>query len=199
MTLDRTEKPTPLFDNPADWSSPQPAGPPDSQKVARAIEAAFRESGQALLHTVGESMLPLIPPGSRVLIRPVASDRLRVGDIVAALCPGPMGGLRLHHVVDIEPPRSKIYTIGDNGLIDDPPVPMGQVIARAERLVRPDGKRVNLQSPAIRLYSFGIITGYRLRRFLVRHHIRLGRGSRRIAGRLLFRLIDRGLKWPVSR
>ena len=88
---------------------------------------SLRLSGSLRLRVTGSSMLPTIPPGSRVLIRRVVPDEIQCGDIVLLRADT---GLRLHRLVSVLNASSgaQLITRGDNDMEDDPPIGAAQLL-----------------------------------------------------------------------
>jgi signal peptidase I len=102
--------------------------------VARVIPALTR--GTTVVVT-GPSMAPAIPVGAAVLVYPVATERLGVGDIVSVRT-DPDRAIFTHRVVRLIPRPDGLWieTRGDaNGVADPPVVPATAVLGRVELTV----------------------------------------------------------------
>ena len=128
---------------------------------AAAVRAAHRANNEAIIRVRGGSMLPLLPDGTLLRLRPVDDDTLRAGEIVAVE-DGPR--LIVHRVVAID--ASTVYTHGDRTSAPDAPFPRGAVVGVATHFRGPFG----IWLPAAHGERIGSIAR------------RLGRGMRKLAG-----------------
>lgn len=107
---------------------------------------------------VGRSMLPTIQDGEIVHVKPVATDMLRIGDIVL-LRIGEQ--FKAHRIIRKRGPR--FITRGDSGLDSDGEIRCDQILGRvtakeavsSRRLVRLDGMRARLEFLAAELRRRG--------------------------------------------
>jgi hypothetical protein len=97
----------------------------------RLLERQRLASGQPLSLTLqGRSMLPLVPPGSRIRVSAVAPDAVRPGDIVVLLGPR----LICHRVLACD--GQQVQTRGDNCTTADRAMPLSAVLGRVEAVQR---------------------------------------------------------------
>jgi hypothetical protein len=97
----------------------------------RLLERQRLASGQPLSLTLqGRSMLPLVPPGSRIRVSAVAPDAVRPGDIVVLLGPR----LICHRVLACD--GQQVQTRGDNCTTADRAMPVSAVLGRVEAVQR---------------------------------------------------------------
>ena len=108
---------------------------------------------------VGRSMLPTIQDGEIVHVKPVASDMLRIGDIVL-LRTGEQ--FKAHRIIR---KRGQCFiTQGDSGVDTDGEIRCDQILGRvtakedmnSRRLVRLDGVKARLEFLALELRRFAI-------------------------------------------
>jgi hypothetical protein len=140
-------------------------------------------SGRALrFRAQGGSMAPLVRDGDVVLVRPVDSGSIRVGDVLLCLTPGcPSRGVVLHRLVRREAgPQGVRFTVqGDRLARPDGTIPAAQVCGRVAAIERA-GTRIQVDGPAMR--ALGRLAALRSRS-------KLGRGMGfRLAGRLVRKL-----------
>lgn len=116
--------------------------PPIADALPADVDALMADilyRGSAVrMRVTGRSMLPLVPSGATVIVRPVDPQTLRPGDIV--LYKNTLGAAVLHRIirVDMDPLRGKVFrTKGDAVIAFDAPVTLGQVLGRAVRIERP--------------------------------------------------------------
>jgi hypothetical protein len=76
----------------------------------------------------GDSMLPTLRPGERVVLRPVAPELIRPQDVVAFRAPGDRLILHRVHAIDVD----RLVTAGDHALLFDPPVSVRDVVGVAQ-------------------------------------------------------------------
>ena len=140
----------------------------------RAESAAFHlltsdliSAGYGLrFQAVGRSMLPTIQDGEIVHVKPVATDRLRIGDIVL-LRTGEQ--FKAHRI--IRKRGQRFITRGDAGVDTDGEIRCDQILGRvtakettnSRRLVRLDGMRARLEflALAIRRLAAGFVASRR--------------------------------------
>jgi hypothetical protein len=97
----------------------------------RLLEQQRLASGQPLVLTLqGRSMLPLVPPGSRIRVRAVSPDEVRPGDVVVLMGPR----LICHRVIICD--SQQVQTRGDNCTTADHAVPFHAVLGRVEAIQR---------------------------------------------------------------
>lgn len=110
-----------------------------------ALEEALRAGRAVRVRARGQSMRPLLPDGSEVLIEP-ARRAPGIGDVVLT---SSLGELALHRVVEIFWAAGRLYvrTRGDGRRAPDSPLPADAILGRAvEALVA--GRRIRLDRAA---------------------------------------------------
>jgi hypothetical protein len=107
------------------------------------VEALLKEGHKVILPVKGQSMLPFIV-GSRDSVELVVPDKpLAIGDAVLAWVNG--SRYVLHRIIEI---RRDDYLVlmGDGNLVGTEFCMVGDVVARADYVVKPDGSRTYLYS-----------------------------------------------------
>lgn len=120
------------------------------------LVAGPRVLGYRTLCVLSGSMSPGMPTGSMVIVQPVPSEALRVGDVITFQPPEPHGMVITHRVVEIVEAGSEpvVRTKGDANEVADPWVArlQGGTIWRATRVVPHLGTVIMaMRLPAIRL------------------------------------------------
>lgn len=120
----------------------------ENNEAIAEVAALLKEGHKVILPVKGQSMLPFIV-GNRdsvELVVPDAQQPLAIGDAVLAW----VEGCRyvLHRIVSIK--NEKLVLMGDGNLAGVEHCELGDVVARAEYVVRPDGKRIDLMSDTAR-------------------------------------------------
>lgn len=106
------------------------------------VTETIRCRGRAVIRSCGTSMLPSIPDGATMEIRPVAQDELQPGDIVAY---GYAGKVFCHRLIR---KSGRFCTLkGDALLAADPPVPYAQVIGRVTSVMDAHSRFRSLDVP----------------------------------------------------
>jgi nickel-type superoxide dismutase maturation protease len=100
----------------------------------------------------GNSMLPGLFPGDRVLVIPIR--RIRPGDVVAVRAPGTPDRLLVKRVAAVNKPAGTVTIVGDNPLAstdsrDFGPVPRSAVVGRAVYRYGPPGREGRLRRVAM--------------------------------------------------
>jgi len=123
------------------------------------------------LFATGESMIPIIRPGDRLLISPVEADAIRVGDVVFFL--DARGHMLLHRVVRICQQENgwQFLLQADNSISADGWAPHTALYGRLTSFER-DGESFSLERSSMRLLSLWMVFSlrHRLNRF---NHLRL--------------------------
>lgn len=99
---------------------------PDQLAALSLIQQGLRTRGAVTVPVTGDSMLPTLQPGARVVLTAVDVDRLRIGDVIAFQLAGKLVLHRIH-ARDGE----HLITAGDNLSLYDPPVAVGDVVGLA--------------------------------------------------------------------
>lgn len=97
--------------------------------AGEAILALLARGDEARLRARGQSMRPLLPDGTRLLLRSLSpGEPLHLGDVVLTR----PGGLVLHRVVALRSTDEGLWVVtrGDGRRTADPPLPRSAVLAR---------------------------------------------------------------------
>jgi hypothetical protein len=96
------------------------------------VQRALRAGHPVWLRARGQSMRPLIPDGSEVLVVPLERPP-RVGEVVLLEV---LGEVALHRVVEVSLAAGRRYvrSRGDGRRLPDPPLPAEAVLGRAARV-----------------------------------------------------------------
>jgi len=117
----------------------------DSYPVAGLMRAVLEKGKAFRFEARGTSMHPFVQDGDTVTVRPLASGRPRMGDVVAFVHPA-TGGVRIHRVVKAD---SGTYRLkGDNALGEDGAFPREAILGRVVRVERRG--RARRLGPALR-------------------------------------------------
>lgn len=81
-----------------------------------------RTGAYRTLTVLSGSMRPMIEPGDVVVVRPVPTSELRVGDVITFTTPGPDRATVTHRIIEVVEPgvRPVVRTKGDNNNAPDP-------------------------------------------------------------------------------
>lgn len=129
-----------------------------------ALMADILDRGSAVrMRVTGRSMLPLVPSGATVTVRPVDPQILRSGDIL--LFQNALASAVLHRIirVDMDPTHARVFrTKGDAAIAFDNAVLPGQVLGRAVRIERPPigGRRWTIDLDTRRWRSAGRVIAF---------------------------------------
>jgi hypothetical protein len=130
------------------------AGAPEALALPLALDLVAREGGVWGRGT-GQSMLPLIGPGSELQVVPLEGAPISRGMLVAY----PQDGrLVIHRVIACEPGSGLIVTKGDALAAPDPPLPLGRVAGRVVALRahgRPAADLTRFPWPAVSRFLAG--------------------------------------------
>lgn len=94
----------------------------------------WRTQSVRLLSVQSGSMSPAIEAGDAVLVRPIAEDELRIGDIVSFYSLLEPGIVVTHRVVSIDS-TGQVTTRGDSNADEDPVLDPTMLVGRVERQV----------------------------------------------------------------
>ena len=111
------------------------------------IVELLRSGSGVRMEVRGDSMVPTLLDGDRVVIEPLVTTP-RSGDVVLAILPR---GLTIHRVRRAGADGGCIL-IGDNARVDDPPVALQQVIGRVT-LAERDGRLLRVDSTLQKLVA----------------------------------------------
>ena len=142
------------------------------------VEEALTADGVFHLRASGFSMLPVIKPGSLLLVTPLAGDPRR-GDI---LLTHPAEGLWLCQRVLRLLPGGQIVTKGDGNPAADAPVTRDCIVGRIDALYRPDGSYLDLAAPLRRVMAQCIVPLETHAPGTLRKAVQLSAAGRRLAG-----------------
>ena len=128
----------------------------DSDELAGLLTEAIAGNYTICFNAPGQSMHPFIHSGDKIFISPVTTETIRLGDILAIVCPSDDRVL-VHRVVKIQ--KEYYFTKGDNvassgdGWIDS-----GKVLGRVTRIEREGVERrlgLGMEKQLIALLSRG--------------------------------------------
>jgi signal peptidase len=95
------------------------------------------------------SMTPAIRKGDAVVLRPVDTDSLKVGDVVSYRSPADQRVIITHRIVEVEKTWKQVITKGDNVSRNDKPLTMSEIIGKVDVRVTYLGYALDfLRSPA---------------------------------------------------
>jgi signal peptidase len=94
--------------------------------------ALWRMPSVQLMTVESGSMTPAIRKGDAVVLRPVASSNLKVGDVVSYRSPADQSVIITHRIVEVEKTWKQVITKGDNVSRNDKPLPMSEIIGRVD-------------------------------------------------------------------
>jgi len=141
--------------------SSRPVRPVEAPAAGRLALAAMLAKADAAIEceVAGGSMLPTIPPGSILRIRPNRGAVPSRGDVIAVAI---RDRIIAHRVVRADAGTGHLLTRGDADLLPDPPVPREWVLGRAVE-VRVDGTWQPIppapRIPAARTAAAALATG----------------------------------------
>ena len=93
--------------------------------------AAFHAHGQRLLSVQSPSMRPTFQPGDALIVTPVKSHQLRVGQVISYRSPRDPRLVISHRLVKVDRPTGWLTTQGDALRTADQPFPPNLVVGRA--------------------------------------------------------------------
>jgi signal peptidase I len=100
--------------------------------LAREVLRAF---GPLRLPATGWSMLPAVWPGDTLVVEPVSSDQVRIGNVVVVGRDGKLCGHRVVSIVE-DPENPRWITQGDALPVPDRPVGESELLGRVTYLIR---------------------------------------------------------------
>jgi signal peptidase len=138
--------------------------------------ALWRMPSVQLMTVESGSMTPAIRKGDAVVLRPVKSSDLKVGDVVSYRSPADQSIIITHRIVEVEKTWKQVITKGDNVGRNDKPLPMSEIVGKVDLRVAYLGYALDfLRTPAglatCVYLPAALIIGLELRR-LTKHYTR---------------------------
>jgi signal peptidase len=103
--------------------------------TAVVVSAYWRVQGGSILGVQTGSMVPTFAPGDALIIKPIKTNSLKIGDIVSYQSQLQPGIIISHRIVNTDPSSKTITTRGDYLDKPDNPVSMSAVRGKAVMLV----------------------------------------------------------------
>ncbi len=121
----------------------------DNNEAIHAVDSLLKEGHKVILPVKGQSMLPFIVGGKDSVELVVPEGPLAVGDAILAW----VDRCRyvLHRIVEIGG-DGHLILMGDGNIAGKEYCTLGDVVARADYVVKPDGRRIYLYSDSLRNY-----------------------------------------------
>ncbi|GAB4288107.1 MAG: hypothetical protein Kow0090_00170 [Myxococcota bacterium] len=110
------------------------------------------KGNEVVAYSFGLSMSPLIPPRSKIRLKPVAFDELSIGDIVFFRPPDMKGGGTLHRIIGINRGERTLTTKGDRLPLPDTPIPGERVFGLLVE-IQTDRFSYRLDNPFAKLFN----------------------------------------------
>jgi signal peptidase len=95
------------------------------------VSAYWRLQGGQILGVQTGSMVPTFAPGDALVVKPVKTNTLRIGDIISYQSQLQTSAVISHRIVAIDTKGRTITTLGDHLRQPDTPIPVNAVLGKA--------------------------------------------------------------------